>query len=122
VANSILKVNGSYIKNPMSIEVAIYDLDSEDGAGRNQNGDMTRDRKAVKRKVNCTFPPMLQDEMSLLLNAVTDVFFQLTYPDPKDGTKTITAYVGDRSVPVYRLDPRTNQWMYTSFKMNFIER
>lgn len=118
----VLKINGVGF-NPASLEFQIYDLDSEEGSGRNQNGDMVRDRKAVKRKIVCTFPPMNDVKMSELLNAVEPVFFQLEYPDAKLGKRNvITAYVGDRSTPVYIFDSTINKWIWQSLSLNFIEK
>lgn len=38
---------------PAEIKWSISDLDG-DGSGRNQNGDLFRDRVAVKRKIECS--------------------------------------------------------------------
>lgn len=119
---SILKVNGVYIQNPQSYQVTIQDLDSEDGSGRNQLGEMMRDRVAVKRKVSCTFPPLLQHELSELLKSVKDEFFILTYIDPELGMTDMQAYVGDRSMGIYRKEPTTNIWRWHEIKFNFVER
>ena len=119
----VLKINGVQIKSPMNLDYQRYDLDSEEGSGRNQDGLLFRDRKAVKVKLSCEFPPMNDKEMSELLEAVEPVFFELEYPDARYGTrKTITAYVGDRSVPVHIFDKATNQWIWGALQMNFIER
>ena len=81
---------------PAEIKWSISDLDS-DGSGRNQNGDLFRDRVAVKRKIECSWLPMSAAKMATLLSAVSDPFFKLTYPDALTGTnRTITCYVGDR--------------------------
>ena len=63
---AILKINMIDIADPQKLTWDIYDLDSEDGAGRNQEGLMFRDRVAVKRKINCTWPPMEPMDMSPL--------------------------------------------------------
>lgn len=42
---------------PAEIKWSISDLDG-DGSGRNQNGDLFRDRVAVKRKIECSWLPM----------------------------------------------------------------
>lgn len=51
---AILQINKIDIADPQTLTWDIYDLDSEDGAGRNQQGEIFRDRVAVKRKLNCT--------------------------------------------------------------------
>lgn len=123
MGKQILKINGVFIQDPSSLQVQLYDLDSEDGSGRNQAGDMLRDRKAVKRKVVCKFPPMYDNEISELLQAVQDEFFTLEYPDPHTGgRRTSTFYVGDRTMPMYSLDEKTNVSLWKELNMNFIER
>lgn len=118
----VIKINGVGF-NPSSLEFQVYDLDSEEGAGRNQNGDMFRDRKAIKRKLVCTFKGMPAPEASKLLNAVTPVFFNLEYFDPIDNAqKTIVAYVGDRTMPIFKWDLAKKCWIYEVISMNFIER
>lgn len=99
---TITKASGSKVSlpEPTALEVTIQDLDS-DKSGRNQKGKLFRDRIAVKRKLKLTFPPLTDEQMYKVLNAVTDVFFEVTYPDPQAGkNKTIEAYVGDRTSPI----------------------
>jgi hypothetical protein len=99
---SVLKINGVEIANPQTLTWDIYDLDAEEGAGRNQQGKMFRDRVAIKRKVNCTWPPMDNKEISKLLQAMSSVFFTLEYPDACTGARISGEfYVGDRSTPLY---------------------
>ena len=47
----MLKINGVAVATPKTFEVIISDLDGE--SNRNTNGDLIRDRIAVKRKLNC---------------------------------------------------------------------
>ena len=68
---SVLQINDNDIIDPQTMTWDLYDLDSEDGAGRNQSGEMFRDRVAVKRKVNCTWGPLEPYEMSELLQAIS---------------------------------------------------
>lgn len=69
---------------PAEIKWSISDLDG-DGSGRNQNGDLFRDRVAVKRKIECSWLPMSAQKWQQLLSAVSDPFFKLTYPDALTG-------------------------------------
>lgn len=114
----MININGVAIATPKSFEVTILDLDAE--SDRNMSGDLIRDRIAVKRKLNCEWGPLSQNECSILLKAVKDVFFQVTYPDPMDGVVTKTMYVGDRTSPVYSVINGLVKW--NGLKMNFIER
>ena len=119
----VKKKSGStaVLPTPSELKWSLSDLDA-DGSGRNPNGDMFRDRVAVKRKLECTWPPLLANEMSELLNAVSDIFFELTYPDAMTGSnRTMTCYVGDRSSPIMR--PETDgKWLWGGLSMNFVER
>ena len=114
----MLKINGVAIATPKTVEVTVSDLDGE--SERNANGQLIRDRIAVKRKINLEWPPLTQNESSKLLNAVSDVFFTVTFPDPELGIITKTMYVGDRTTPAYSCINGVIKW--NGLKMNFIER
>lgn len=120
---AILQINKFDIADPQTLTWDIYDLDSEDGAGRNQEGLMFRDRVAVKRKLNCTWPPMDDHEMSKLLKAMSDVFFTIRYPDAHDGDyREGEFYVGDRSTPMYMWNDKEQKYLWQGLSANFIER
>lgn len=114
----MIKVNGVDIATPKVFEVSISDLDGE--SNRNANGDLIRDRIAVKRKINLEWQPLSQLEMQTLLNAVSIVFFTVTFPDPQSGMITKTMYVGDRTAPAYQYKDGEVKW--SGLKMNFIEK
>lgn len=114
----MLKINGVAIATPKVYEVTVQDLDGE--TNRNANGDMIRDRIAVKRKLNLEWQPLSQSEISTLLTAVSGVFFTVTFPDPQDGLITKTMYVGDRTSPAYQFKNGEVKW--SGLKMNFIEK
>lgn len=114
----MIKVNGVDIATPKVFEVSISDLDGE--SNRNANGDLIRDRIAVKRKINLEWQPLSQLEMQTLLNTVSSVFFTVTFPDPQSGMITKTMYVGDRTAPAYQYKDGAVKW--SGLKMNFIEK
>lgn len=114
----MLKINNMAIATPKTYEVTVQDLDGE--TNRNANGDMIRDRIAVKRKINLEWAPLSQSEISTLLTAVSGVFFTVTFPDPQDGLITKTMYVGDRTSPAYQFKNGEVKW--SGLKMNFIEK
>lgn len=116
----MLIINGVAIATPKVFEVTIFDLDGE--SNRNLNGQLLRDRIAVKRKLTCEWPSLSQIEISMLLKAVKDEFFEVTYPDPMDGIVTKTMYVGDRTAPAYFYDEKSREFKWQGLKMNFIER
>lgn len=122
MSKKIIKVNGVFIQDPSSLEFQLYDLDSEEGSGRNQKGEMLRDRVAIKRKLVCKFPPMYEDQIAELLQAVSDVFMEVEFPDPSKGTRTtMTCYVGDRTMPMYTIR-KDGRILYENVNFNFIER
>lgn len=119
---AILQINKIDIADPMTLTWDIYDLDSEQ-AGRNQLGQMFRDRVAVKRKLNCTWPPMEPHEMSALLKAMDSVFFTIRYPDAHDGAyREGEFYVGDRSTPMFVWNNEKQKFLWEGLSANFIER
>ncbi len=112
-----MKINGTIIKTPSEMRVIISDIDGN--SYRNANGKMIRDRLAVKRKLECKWNYLSTAEISVLLKAVKNEFFDVTYLDPQEGTEiTKRFYVGDRTSPVYSfgLD------LWTDLSMNFIEQ
>lgn len=114
----MIKINGVDIATPKSYEATISDLDGE--SNRNANGELIRDRIAVKRKLNLEWGPLSQSEISALLNAISGVFFTVTFPDPQLGLITKTMYVGDRTAPAYSYINGEMKWQ--GLKMNFIEK
>ncbi len=117
----MLKINNTPVKSPSVFQVDIYDLDSPDTA-RNTLGEMLRDRIAVKRKLICEWPPLTMAEISPILSAVKDVYFEVTYPDPVTGNlaETKTFYVGDRQMPLWK--KKGDEYTWEGLKMNFIEK
>lgn len=115
----MLVINGVEITTPKTLQVDINDIDGE--TNRNARGEMLRDRIAVKRKLNCEWGPLNEEECSELLKAVKDIFFEVTYPDPQEGREiTKTFYVGNRSLPALSFDEGAMYWK--GLKMNFIEK
>ena len=120
---AMFKVNGSQIKEPKTASYTIQDLDAEDGAGRNQQGLMFRYRVAKKGKWTCAWGPLTPAQMSKLLTAVKDEFFELTFVDPDTNTeRTAEFYVGDRTAAVMWWSTEKKKYMYSGLTMNFIER
>lgn len=114
----MIKINGVAIATPKVFEVTVSDLDGE--SERNANGQLIRDRLAVKRKITLEWPSLTQAESSKLLNAVADVFFTVEFPDPQLGIISKTMYVGDRTTPAYSYINGVIKW--SGLKMNFVER
>ena len=110
------------IADPQTLQWDEYDLDSEEGTGRNQQGDAFRDRVHVKRKLTCKWPPLTQSQMATLLARISPAFFMLKFPDAKTGARAeMRVYAGDRSAPIYNGVSDTD-WLWENLSMNFIER
>lgn len=95
-------------------QINIVDVDGE--STRNAEGTLTRDRIAIKRKINFEFGIMTKEELSIVLTAVSNSSFSVTYTDPQSNKdKTGEFYAGDR--------PVTNllQDLYKDVKFNIIE-
>lgn len=116
----MIKINGVDIATPKTYEATVSDLDGE--SNRNANGELIRDRIAVKRKLNLEWGPLTQSEIQTLLSAVSSVFFTVTFPDPELGVVTKTMYVGDRTAPAYMYDEKAKEVKWQGLKMNFIEK
>lgn len=69
----MISINGVQIATPKVYEATVSDLDGE--TNRNANGDMIRDRIAVKRKLNLEWGSLTQNQIAPILNAVSGVFF-----------------------------------------------
>ncbi|MDB2091376.1 MULTISPECIES: DUF6711 family protein [Bacillota] len=114
----MIKINGVAIATPKIYEATVSDLDGE--SNRNAAGQLIRDRIAVKRKLNLEWGPLSQSEIAPILNAVSGVFFTVTFPDPQLGIITKTMYVGDRTAPAYQYINEEVKW--SGLKLNLIEK
>lgn len=97
-----LKVNGvPLVASPSEFRVTILDLDDADSSVRTADGTLNRDRIAVKRQIEIGWNALTNTQISQILKAMKDVFFDFTFPDPQEGTYiTRRMYVGDRPSPV----------------------
>jgi hypothetical protein len=93
--------------------VAIMDLDVN--STRDTAGTLHRNRVTVKRKITVQCRPLKQSESQMVLNAVSDVNFAVTYLDPQLGQTTKTFYVSDRSTPALGLNEII--WENISFEL-----
>lgn len=115
----MIKVNGSKIPTPSTLQIDISDIDGE--TYRNAKGEMIRDRITTKRKLNMTWNAISPQDMKTLLQAVANEFFTVEYPDPMTGTNvTKTMYVGDRNAPMYR--NLNGSILWSGLTMNFVEK
>ena len=118
---SYIRINGATVKAPKSYKFSIMDLDGK--TERTASGKMKRDRIATKRKLELEWGHLSDAEVSAILQAVTPVFFSVTYPDALTGNQqTRTFYVGDRTSPAYSWVPSLNKAKWEGLSMNFVEQ
>lgn len=113
----MITINGIVVAAPDTYEVIISDLDAS--ANRSGNGTLYRDRIATKRTLNLSWAIMDYQDLSSLLNAVSPVFFPVTYVDPQlNGLTTKTFYVSDRNMGVaIKQHDNTYKWRGVSFSL-----
>lgn len=117
---TLLRVNKIAVKDPLSYQVSISDIDAS--ANRNANGNLIRDRIATKYKIESSWSALQTDEMMTLLQAVREEFFEVEFFDPYTGSfTTATMYVGDRASPL-AYATEAGEYVWENLKMNFIER
>ncbi|MBY0011503.1 DUF6711 family protein [Paenibacillus typhae] len=97
-----LKINGAVIAaKPSEFQVEVLDLDDAETTTRTADGILNRDRVAVKRQIQVSWPPLTMATMSRLLKQMSGVYFEFHYPDPMEGKYvTKTVYVGNRPAPM----------------------
>lgn len=118
---NFLTINDVKLPMPSSFQCTYSDFDSSE-AGRNSRGELFRDRVCVKTKLEVGWNVLNAEEMSLILNAIEDVFFEVTYWDAKTmDYRTMTAYTGDRVNAMYTFNSNIGI-LYTDFKISIIER
>ena len=117
---TLIRVNKISIKDPLSYQVSISDIDAS--ATRNANGGLVRDRIATKYKIEASWSALEPAEIATLLQAVTDEFFEVEFYNPfTRGFTVTTIYVGDRSSPLaYAND--SGEYVWKNLNMNLIER
>lgn len=118
-----LAINGTEIPvYPAEFAVTILDLDDADGTYRTADGRMNRERVAVKRQIEIGFNAMLWENLSSLLRATEDEFFNFTYPDPLTGRQaTKIFYVGDRQAAIAVIKEDGQYW-WEGLRMTLTEQ
>ena len=115
---ALIKINGVALPTPTDLQIGIMDLSK---AERNARGMMMIERVATKRKLEISYSFLSKDDMSQVLNAVSPVFFTVTYMDPQeDELISKTFYCGDRNCGM--LDFRNGVPRYKDVKFDLVER
>lgn len=116
-----IKINNIEIATPSEFSVTVSDLDNGESSVRTADGTLNRDRIAVKRQLDITWPPLKWSDTSTLLQAMSGVFFEVYYPDPMTGQYvTKTFYAGNRPAPVAIVKDSEIYW--GGLKVTLIER
>lgn len=95
--STLYAINGQAIYSPQTCQVT-YESLADENSGRTDDGVMHINwiwRKI--RKVTMTFPPLTSTEIAELVNRIQGQEYELTYPDPADGTQTIHCYTSNSS-------------------------
>jgi hypothetical protein len=115
---SLITIGAVDLPSPSEFSVGLMDLSK---AERNAKGTMIIERIATKRKLELAWNYLTATQLATVLNAVTPVFFSVTYRDPlTNADRTGTFYVGDRNVGM--IDFQNNVPRYKDIKFNLIER
>ena len=115
---AILTIGSTSVTDPAKMTVAVMDISN---AERNANGLMTIDRVATKRKISLEWPALDTSKMSAIMNAVSPIFFHVTYIDPQTGNNaTKSFYVGDRTAPVLSVVNGVTMW--EGLRLDLVEK
>jgi hypothetical protein len=114
----MIQINSVTIPTPSDYKISVMDLSK---AERNANGNMIIERVATKRKLELEYKYLSSNDLSVLLQAISDVFFTVSYPDFVTGSiNSGTFYVGDRTAGA--IDYQNDIIRYKDIKFNLIER
>lgn len=119
VTRTILKINGTFIPDPSSLQWGLQAVSASD-AGRDLQGKMHVNQVSEKRKLELQWSGVDFATAKEILQAVHHETFQVNYLDALTNTRqTRMFYVGDRTAPVYSYSDG-HRW-YTNVSFNIIE-
>lgn len=114
-------VNGATLPTPKTYSWIIQDIDGK--TTRNASGNMVRDRITSKIKLTIEWGPLSNEQISQILTAVEDPFFQASYLDAQaGGMVTKTFYVGDRTSPSYSWNDQFKNYAWSGLSFDIIEQ
>lgn len=113
--SKIWKLDGTPLPEPSHFSVDSEDVHSSD-SGRDQSGTMNLKVVAFgKRSVEIKYDLLPQSQMSAIMKHFHKPYYQLTYPDPEYGTRTMTCYVPARKSDLYHAVFYNGMWKDTDF-------
>lgn len=115
---ALVSISGVDLPTPTDFSVGLMDISK---AERNARGTMIIERITTKRKLEISYAYLNANDLSTVLQAVSPVFYNVTYLDPQTGNnRTSSFYCGDRSVGM--LDFINGVPRYKDVKFDLIER
>lgn len=115
---ALVTANGVALPTPSDFQVGIMDVSK---AERNAAGTMIIERITTKRKLSLSWMYLSATDLSTVLNAVSPVFYDVTYFDPQTGgNRTGSFYCGDRNLGM--VDFIDGVPRYKDIKFDLIER
>jgi len=114
-----LIIGGTTVKTPQEMPIEKYNLTK---SGRVTSGKMTMELVAQKRKLNCKYNAIREDDFQVILNKIysTNMFFSVTYDDA-GGSHTITCYAGAVKGEPFRKDT-DEVWIWKDVEFALIEQ
>lgn len=93
------------------------DVDGE-GAGRDLNGDLRRNRVGTKRRLDITCRPLKDGEAQIVLTAIMPEWVTVRYTDPQAGVVTKTMYANNNPASFLMRKPDgTEYWTGITFPL-----
>ena len=114
------------IPDPSSLELGLMDIDAS-STSRSANGTILRDRvcggASAKRKLQLEWSYISTEKAGIILHAIENVFFFVSYPDPFTGAyRTAEFYAGDRSLPMYNAVINGGDILWEKLSVHLIEK
>lgn len=118
--SDVWKINGQPIYEPKKETQIEYESLSAEGSGRNAQGIMkNKFIRPLITKVSIEYPALTSEQVGEILSMVQGQEYDLTYPDPIYGVRTIHCYSGTSSTTIYSSVIRGG--LHTNVKFNCIE-
>lgn len=115
---TLISIDGVALPTPSEYSVGIYDVSK---AERNANGNMIIERITTKQKIQISYAYLSADDLFTVLNAISPVFYNVTYIDPSTNSERISSfYCGDRNMGLVSFVDGIPK--YTGISFNLIER
>ena len=84
-------------------------------AGRMQNGEMQRDRVAIKYRFDVSCRPLTADEQATVLSLINSEFVSLTYTNPLTNTTTTGIFYSNNIPSTFMIRKKHSNNTYTEY-------